>query len=80
MVGHGQASGKNPEFAELTRRLGFVPAGFRPLLVMDVWEHAFMRDYKATERAKYIEAFFRNIDWRMVDRRFQEPSAQRLPG
>ena len=151
--GEGKASGKNPEFAELTRRLGFeyggmilheyyfsnlrsaaepepksgsalamalgesfgsvadwradfqaigemrgvgwvilfedpvtdrlsnhwvtlhqegIPAGFKPLLVMDVWEHAFMRDYKATEKAKYVEAFFRNIDWVTVERRLQD--------
>ncbi len=156
--GEGKASGKNPEFAELTRRLGFeydgmilheyyfsnlrrgaepkpaqnaalstaltesfgsvdqwraefvaigemrgigwvilfedpatdrlsnhwvtlhhegIPAGFKPLLVMDVWEHAFMRDYKATEKAKYVEAFFRNIDWAMVERRLQEAPAIR---
>ena len=55
-----------------------VPAGFKPLLVMDVWEHAFMRDYQATERGKYIEAFFRNIDWRTVERRLVEASAVRL--
>jgi Fe-Mn family superoxide dismutase len=159
MTGRGQVSGKNPEFAELTRRLGFeyngmllhehyfsnlrpaaepkpprgsglaaalaesfgsvehwqaafhaigemrgvgwvilfqdpathwltnhwitlheegVPAGFKPLLVMDVWEHAFMRDYKATERGVYIEAFFRNIDWRMIERRLPERGALRL--
>ncbi len=54
-----------------------MPAGFTPLLVMDVWEHAFMRDDKATERGEYIEAFFRNIDWRMIGRRLQEPSALR---
>ncbi|MGH7322424.1 MAG: superoxide dismutase [Candidatus Rokuibacteriota bacterium] len=54
-----------------------VPAGFKPLLVMDVWEHAFMRDYKATERDKYIDAFFRNIDWRMVEHRLQEEAAVR---
>jgi Fe-Mn family superoxide dismutase len=54
-----------------------VPAGFKPLLVMDVWEHAFMRDYKATEKAKYVEAFFRNIDWTMVDRRLRETAAIR---
>ncbi len=49
-----------------------VPAGFKPLLVMDVWEHAFMHDYKATERIKYVEAFFRNIDWQVVERRLGE--------
>jgi Fe-Mn family superoxide dismutase len=156
--GEGKASGKNPEFAELTRRLGFeydgmilheyyfsnlrpaadpqppassgfasalgefygsveqwktdfqaigdmrgigwvilfedpmtdrlsnhwvtlhqegIPAGFKPLLVMDVWEHAFMRDYKVTEKAKYVEAFFRNVDWSMVERRLQDTQAIR---
>jgi Fe-Mn family superoxide dismutase len=54
-----------------------VPAGFKPLLVMDVWEHAFMRDYKATERQLYVEAFFRNVDWRIVERRLGEASALR---
>jgi len=54
-----------------------VPAGFKPLLVMDVWEHAFMRDYRATERAQYIEAFFRNIDWSVVEIRLREERAAR---
>ena len=54
-----------------------VPAGFKPLLVLDVWEHAFMRDYKATERKKYIEAFFRNICWQSVERRLNEQAAIR---
>jgi superoxide dismutase, Fe-Mn family len=54
-----------------------VPAGFKPLLVMDVWEHAFMRDYQATEKAKYVQAFFRNIDWQMVERRLEEEKAIR---
>ncbi len=54
-----------------------VPVGFKPLLAMDVWEHAFMRDYKATERGRYVEAFLRNIDWQMVERRLVEPMAIR---
>jgi Fe-Mn family superoxide dismutase len=44
-------------------------AGFTPVLVMDVWEHAFLLDYKPAERAKYIEAFFSNIDWTAVNGR-----------
>ena len=54
-----------------------VPAGFKPLLVMDVWEHAFMRDYRATERARYTEAFLRNIDWPVVETRLREERAVR---
>lgn len=46
------------------------PVGFRPLLVLDVWEHAFMVDHKPTERARYIDAFFANVDWKVVERRF----------
>jgi superoxide dismutase, Fe-Mn family len=45
------------------------PAGFQPVLVMDVWEHAFLLDYKPAERPKYIEAFFSNIDWDAVSAR-----------
>jgi Fe-Mn family superoxide dismutase len=47
------------------------------MATMDVWEHAFMRDYKATERAQYIQAFFRNVDWAMVERRLREEGAIR---
>ncbi|HEY9773407.1 MAG TPA: Fe-Mn family superoxide dismutase [Planktothrix sp.] len=45
------------------------PAGFTPILVLDVWEHAFLLDYKPSERSKYIEAFFANIDWSVVEGR-----------
>jgi len=44
-------------------------AGFRPILVMDVWEHAYLLDYKPAERGKYIEAFFSNIDWTAAEER-----------
>ncbi len=46
-------------------------AGFIPLLVMDVWEHAFLLDYKPSERPKYIDAFLANVDWDVVENRFQ---------
>ncbi len=46
--------------------------GFAPLLVMDVWEHAFLLDYPPSERGKYIDAFFQNVDWDVVDHRLRE--------
>jgi len=45
--------------------------GFNPILVMDVWEHAFLLDYKPAERGKYIEAFYSNIDWNVVEARLK---------
>ena len=44
-------------------------AGFQPVLVMDVWEHAFLLDYSPSQRGEYINAFFANVNWRVVDGR-----------
>ena len=46
------------------------PAGCNPLLIMDVFEHAYMIDY-GLKRADYIEAFFKNINWSTVDARIK---------
>jgi len=44
------------------------PSGGMPILIMDVFEHAFMIDY-GLKRADYIEAFFRNIHWAEAEKR-----------
>lgn len=46
-------------------------AGFTPVLVMDAWEHAFIPDYLATERGKYVDAYFSNIDWQAAEKRLK---------
>jgi superoxide dismutase, Fe-Mn family len=46
------------------------PAGCTPLLIMDVFEHAFITDY-GLKRADYIEAFFKNINWLKVEARLK---------
>jgi superoxide dismutase, Fe-Mn family len=46
------------------------PAGCNPILIMDVFEHAFMIDY-GLKRADYIGAFFKNIDWLAVGARMK---------
>ncbi len=43
-------------------------AGGKPLLVMDVFEHAYLPDY-GLKRADYIQAFFENINWKAVEAR-----------
>jgi len=46
------------------------PAGCSLILIMDVFEHAFMLDY-GLKRADYIEAFFKNIDWKAAEARLK---------
>lgn len=46
------------------------PAGLKPLLILDVFEHAFMIDY-GLKRADYIASFFKNLKWEAVEARFK---------
>jgi Fe-Mn family superoxide dismutase len=54
------------------------PSGFAPILVLDVWEHAYMVDWGAAGRPEYIEKFFLNVDWVKVDGAFRA-SCQTVP-
>jgi Fe-Mn family superoxide dismutase len=46
------------------------PAGCIPILILDVFEHAFITDY-GLKRVDYIEAFFKNINWNTVESRLR---------
>lgn len=46
------------------------PAGGNLIIIMDVFEHAFMLDY-GLKKADYIEAFFKNLDWKAAEARLR---------
>jgi superoxide dismutase, Fe-Mn family len=50
-----------------------------PVLALDVYEHAYARDFGATPdgRKQYVEAFFRNVDWDHVNRQLAQAEAAR---
>jgi Fe-Mn family superoxide dismutase len=39
------------------------------LLALDMWEHSYMRDYRSKEKGKYVEAFFKNLNWEVISER-----------
>lgn len=39
------------------------------ILALDMWEHSYMRDYPASEKMHYVEAFFKNLNWEVVSSR-----------
>jgi Fe-Mn family superoxide dismutase len=41
------------------------------ILALDVWEHAYLLDYGAMGKAKYLDAFFKNINWQVAEHRYE---------
>ena len=40
------------------------------ILALDVWEHAYILDHGASGRGKYIDAFLKNLNWSVIEKRF----------
>jgi Fe-Mn family superoxide dismutase len=45
-------------------------AGLPIVLALDLWEHAYMVDYVPAEKKNYVDAFFDNVNWSVVEDRF----------
>lgn len=47
-------------------------AGLPIVLALDLWEHAFMVDYVPADKKDYIDAFLANVNWSVVEKRFDD--------
>ncbi|WP_371152327.1 superoxide dismutase [Buchananella felis] len=69
-------SGKLVVF-QLTDQQGNVPVATQPLLMLDMWEHAFYLDYRNV-KADYVAAFWNIVNWDDVAARFERAREARL--
>ena len=44
--------------------------GLSTILALDMWEHAYMVDYTPAEKGKYVDAFFKNLNGAVIEKRF----------
>ena len=49
-------------------------SGLPIILALDMWEHAFMVDYVPAEKKNYVEAFLKNVNWSVIEKRFDDLS------
>jgi superoxide dismutase, Fe-Mn family len=49
-------------------------ASCSPILALDMWEHAFVADYQPSGKKNYIEDFFENLNWQVIEQNFKEAS------
>ena len=43
----------------------------RPVLMLDMWEHSFVYDYKPSGKGQYIDDFFSNLNWYVVEQNYE---------
>jgi Fe-Mn family superoxide dismutase len=46
--------------------------GLNWILGIDMWEHAFVYDYPTSEKKKYVDAFFENLNWSVIEENFSK--------
>lgn len=44
--------------------------GLVPILALDMWEHSYVADYQPSGKKQYVEDYFSNINWNVVEERF----------
>ncbi|NLB47828.1 MAG: superoxide dismutase [Microbacteriaceae bacterium] len=69
------ALGQRANVVQLFDQQGNLPAGTIPLLMLDVWEHAYYLDY-LNVRADYVKAFWNIANWQDVAKRFEAARTQ----
>ena len=69
------ALGQRANVVQLFDQQGNLPAGTVPLLMLDVWEHAYYLDY-LNVRADYVKAFWNIANWQDVAKRFEAARSQ----
>lgn len=70
LVCYETTTGRLNNIQIMEHHIGF-PINHVPILVLDTWEHAFFLDHKA-DRGAYIDVFFQNINWDVVNKRLEE--------
>ncbi len=67
--------GQRANIVQMFDQQGNLPAGTVPLLMLDVWEHAYYLDY-LNVRADYVKAFWNIANWQDVAKRFEAARSQ----
>ena len=45
--------------------------GLSPILTLDMWEHSYVKDYKPSGKKNYVEDFFKNLNWSVIEKNFE---------
>lgn len=46
--------------------------GLSPVLALDMWEHSYVADYQPSGKKQYVQDFFENLNWEVIERNYIE--------
>lgn len=46
--------------------------GLQPIVALDMWEHSFVADYQPSGKGNYIDDFFTNLNWSVIEKNFEK--------
>lgn len=51
-------------------------SGLQVILALDMWEHSFVADYQPSGKGQYIEDFFTNLNWGVIEKNFADAKSE----
>jgi len=69
MLGYDKQTDKLIQYWVDEQHMGHLP-GVSPIICLDLWEHAFVMDYVPGDKKKYVEAFFENLNWNVIEKNY----------
>ena len=70
MLGYDKVSNTLIQYWVDEQHLGHL-VGVAPIIALDMWEHSFVADYQPSGKKQYVEDFFTNLNWNIIEKNFQ---------
>lgn len=70
MLGYDKKTDKLIQYWVDEQHFGHL-TGVAPIIALDLWEHAYVADYQPSGKKNYVEDFFKNINWKVIEENFK---------
>lgn len=71
MLGYDKNTDRLIQYWVDEQHLGHLP-GVSIVLALDMWEHSFVADYQPSGKKQYVEDFFQNLNWSVIEENFEK--------
>ena len=71
MLGYDKETDKLIQYWVDEQHLGHL-TGVAPIIALDMWEHSYVADYQPSGKKQYVEDFFANLNWEVIEKNLSD--------